>query len=156
MNPRDWAATIMMKTTTGEYYTGGPFASIQAPTLWGLPVAFSPVVPAGTAIVGAFQQGAQVFWRGGIRVEASNSHADFFIRNLVAIRAERRFALCVYRPAAFAKVTNLNSAPTLFVGSGATPAAGAARGPLTTGQVPTPPGTAIPATPSHGTRSHIR
>jgi hypothetical protein len=28
-----------------------------------------------------------------LRVEASNSHSDFFVRNLVAIRAELRVAL---------------------------------------------------------------
>jgi hypothetical protein len=49
------------------------------------------------------------FWRTtGIRVEASNSHASFFINNLVAIRAEERLALAVYREAAFGLVTGLN------------------------------------------------
>ena len=44
---------------------------------------------------------------GGIRVEASNSHADFFIKNLVAIRAEERLALACYRPGSFGEVTAL-------------------------------------------------
>ena len=35
-------------------------------------------------------------------VEASNSHSDYFQRNLTAIRAETRLALAVYRPEAFA------------------------------------------------------
>ena len=55
----------------------------------------------------AFGQAAQVFRKGGIRVEASNSHSDFFIKNLVAIRAEERLALAVYRPGAFGEVTGL-------------------------------------------------
>ena len=48
---------------------------------------------------------SQFFRKGDIRVEASNSHQDFFTKNLVAIRAEERGALAVYRPGAFGKVT---------------------------------------------------
>lgn len=107
LNPTNWASTLAMKTTTGEYFTGGPFSPIQSPTLWGLPVAVSPVMTAGTALVGAFKTAAQIFRKGGVRVEASNSHADYFIKNLVAIRAEERLALAVYRPSAFGTVTGL-------------------------------------------------
>jgi HK97 family phage major capsid protein len=103
-NPNDWVGILLTKTTTGEYLAGGPFASIPTPTLWGLPVVPTPAMAAGTGLVGAYQSAAQVFRRGGIRVEASNSHADFFIKNLVAIRAEERLALAVYRPGAFGKV----------------------------------------------------
>jgi HK97 family phage major capsid protein len=109
MNPADWSMTALMKTTTGEYLSGGPFSGIQTPTLWGLPVAITPVQPATVALVGAYKQAAQIFRKGGIRVEASNSHADFFIKNLVAIRAEERLALAVYRPAAFGEVTGLGA-----------------------------------------------
>jgi len=76
--------------------------------LWGMPVAVTPVIAVGTALVGAFASAAQVFYRGALRVEASNSHQDFFIKNLVAIRAEQRLALAVYRPEAFGTVTGLN------------------------------------------------
>lgn len=107
MHPSNWATTVLTKTTTGEYLAGGPFAAVQTPTLWGLPVAVTPAIAATTAFVGAFKQASQVFRKGGIRVEASNSHADFFIKNLVAIRAEERLALAVYRPAAFGEVTAL-------------------------------------------------
>ena len=71
-------------------------------------MALTPSIVAGTALVGAFATQSQVFRKGGIRVEASNSHQDFFIKNLVAIRAEERLALAVYRPGAFGKVTGLN------------------------------------------------
>jgi HK97 family phage major capsid protein len=107
LHPSNWVATLMAKTSTGEYFNGGPFSPIQQPTLWGLPVAVTPVIAAGTGLVGAFKTGAQIFRKGGVRVEASNSHADFFIKNLVAIRAEERLALAVYRPAAFGTVSAL-------------------------------------------------
>ena len=60
---------------------------------------------AGTAVVGAFREAAQVFRRTGITVEATNSHDTYFARNMTAIRAEERLALAVYRPAAFCTLT---------------------------------------------------
>ena len=112
MNPTDWAGTLLTKTAQGNYLTPGPFSPIQTPTLWGLPVAVTPSIEATVAFVGAFNQAAQIFRKGGIRVEASNSHADFFIKNLVAIRAEERLALACYRPAAFGEVTGLGAVVT--------------------------------------------
>jgi HK97 family phage major capsid protein len=105
MNPADWGQIALTKTSTGEYLGGGPFVATPTPTLWGLPVAVTPAMVANTVLVGAFKTGAQIFRRGGIRVEASNSHQDFFIKNLVAIRAEERLALAIYRPSAFGTVT---------------------------------------------------
>jgi HK97 family phage major capsid protein len=107
MNPANWQSIQLLKTSTGEYMGGGPFQSPVTATLWGLPVVVTPAIEAGTALVGAFGTAAQVFRKGGIRVEASNSHQDFFIKNLVAIRAEERLALAVYRPGAFGEVTGL-------------------------------------------------
>ena len=61
-------------------------------------------MPAGTALVGAFRTAAQIFRKDGIRVEATNSHKDCFVKNLVAIRGETRLSLAVYHPAAFSEV----------------------------------------------------
>lgn len=108
INPTNWQSIALSKDSSGQYYGAGPFAPMQARTLWGLPVVVTPTIAANTGLVGAFRQGAQVFRKGGIRVEASNSHADFFVKNLVAIRAEERLALAVYRPGSFGTVTGLN------------------------------------------------
>jgi HK97 family phage major capsid protein len=108
MNPTNWSSIELLKDDAGNYMAGGPFASRISRTLWGLPVVVTPAIAAGTATVGAFRSAAQVFRKGGLRVEASNSHSDFFIKNLVAIRAEERLALAVYRPAAFGDVTGLD------------------------------------------------
>ena len=107
MNPLDWQDIQLMKDTSGAYMGGGPFMSPPVPRLWGQPVVATPAIVEGTALVGAFRSAAQIFRKGGIRVEASNSHDDYFIRNLVAIRAEERLALAVYRPGAFGTVTGL-------------------------------------------------
>jgi HK97 family phage major capsid protein len=108
INPANWFTIATSKDQQGQYFGGGPFSSLPTASLWGTPVAITPSIVANTALVGAFGTMSQVFRKGGIRVEASNSHQDFFIKNLVAIRAEERLALAVYRPGAFGKVTSLN------------------------------------------------
>lgn len=108
INPLNWQTIQLMKDANGNYMGGGPFTAPVAPRLWGLPVVSTPAITNGTALVGAFRSAAQIFRKGGLRVEASNSHDDYFIRNLVAIRAEERLALAVYRPGAFGKVTGLD------------------------------------------------
>lgn len=107
IDPLGWQDILLSKNSQGFYYANGPFASAENQQLWGKRVAVSPAMAAKTALVGAFQQGGQVFRKGGITVSASNSHADFFQRNLTAIRAEERLALAVYRPGAFGEVTGL-------------------------------------------------
>jgi HK97 family phage major capsid protein len=107
-DPLGWENIILSKNTQGFYYANGPFASAENPSLWGKPVVSTPAVTtANSAIVGAFKASAQIFRKGGITVEASNSHADFFQRGMTAIRAEERVALAVYRPGAFGTVTNI-------------------------------------------------
>jgi HK97 family phage major capsid protein len=108
INPINWQTIQLTKNANGNYLGAGPWNSPQPPTLWGLPVSVTPSIVANTSLVGGFQMGAQEFTKGGIRVEVSNSHQDFFIKNLIAIRAEERNALAIYRPAAFGKVTGLN------------------------------------------------
>ena len=49
-----------------------------------------------------------IFRKGGVRVDASNSHQDYFTRNLVAVRSELREVLAVYKPQCFGEVTGLN------------------------------------------------
>jgi HK97 family phage major capsid protein len=107
MNPINWQTVALLKDTMGRYLAGGPFIPAPTPTLWGLPIAVTPVIAAGKCLTGAFGSQAQIYDRGGIRVEASNSHQDFFVKNLVAIRAEERLALAVYRPSAFGITTGL-------------------------------------------------
>lgn len=108
MDPNGWQNVLLAKNSQGFYYANGPFASAESPSLWGKPVVATPsVTTANSAIVGAFQTSAQIFRKGGITVEASNSHADFFQRGMTAIRAEERLALAVYRPGAFGTVTNI-------------------------------------------------
>lgn len=114
INPSDWQSIRLSKDANDQYYGGGPFTGAygngSAPTadmLWGMPVVVTPLIAQGTALVGAFGMCSQVFRKGGLRVEATNSNEDDFLKNLVAIRAELRELLAVYRPSGFGKVTGL-------------------------------------------------
>lgn len=102
MNPEDVETVDLMKDTTGRYLGNGPFGTGPG-TLWGRPMVESEAVPAGTAIVGDWRYA--VMWdREQATISVTDSHADFFIRNLVAILAELRAAFGVIRPAAFVAV----------------------------------------------------
>lgn len=108
INPTDWWSLKVKKSAvSGDYYSGGPF-TYGAGNPWGLRTVVSTRAPAGFPLVGNFAQGGQVWRKGGIRLEASNSHLDYFRTNLVAIRAEERVALAIYDPAMFS-VANLAS-----------------------------------------------
>lgn len=109
IHPLSWANIRLSKDANDRYYGDGPFGSLQSDRLWGLPVRVTPLIAEGTALVGAFRPFAQVFRKGGIRVVASTEHDTYFTENKVAILAEERLALAVYRPAAFCSVTGLAS-----------------------------------------------
>lgn len=107
MDPLAWQNILLAKNSQGFYYANGPFVSEADSMLWGKKVVHTPAMPANEALVGAFAQASQIFRKGGITVEASNSHVDYFVKGIVAIRAEERLALAVYRPGAFGLVTGL-------------------------------------------------
>ncbi|MEP7304208.1 MAG: phage major capsid protein [Acidobacteriota bacterium] len=108
MNPANWLTIQLAKNANGNYMGSGPWAPAQPPQLWGLPGAITPAEVANTALVGAFATCAQFFRKGGVKAAMSNSHLDFFTTNKVALLIEERGALCVYREAAFGKVTGLS------------------------------------------------
>jgi HK97 family phage major capsid protein len=84
---------------SGQYLMGDPLVGDNV-TLWGLRPVVSAAFTQGLPVVGDWTQ--MVMWlREGTQVLASDSHMDFFIRNLVAILAEFRAAVAVLAPAAF-------------------------------------------------------
>ncbi|KYK00836.1 MULTISPECIES: phage major capsid protein [unclassified Micrococcus] len=103
MNPLDVETVDLARETGGRFYGAGPFA-MGPRTLWSLPIVESETIAAGTAVVGDFSKA--VLWdREDTTVTFSDSHADFFVRNLVAVLVEERVAFGVTRPAAFVKTT---------------------------------------------------
>jgi hypothetical protein len=83
--------------------------------LAGIRVGIGTVGAAGytTAYVGDFQNGLTLFDRGTTAVMLTDSHADYFIRNMLLILAETRALPAVTEPAALVKVTEGVAAPPL-------------------------------------------
>ena len=99
LNAADWAAldvAIMGGTLNGP--TIGQ-------TFWGLRPVASKDQPAGTATVGAFDEGATLFRRSGVSVFATDSHASTFTSNVVTILAEARAKAVVTDVSCFAEAT---------------------------------------------------
>lgn len=104
INPADYETLRLSKDENGVYRGGGPFTGGN-PGLWGVRTVVTPAIAAGTVLVGAFGTAAQLFRKGGISVDSTNSNEDDFKYNRVALRAEERVLLAVYRPSAFVAVT---------------------------------------------------
>ncbi|HEY7822949.1 MAG TPA: phage major capsid protein, partial [Acidimicrobiia bacterium] len=99
LHPNDAERLDLLKDDQGRYYYGGP-AQDGAQPLWRLPVVETEAVGEGVGIVGDFR--LAVLWdREQAAISVSDSHNDFFIRNLVAILAELRAAFGIIRPSAF-------------------------------------------------------
>jgi HK97 family phage major capsid protein len=112
INPADYQTLRLSKDANGQYFGGGFFSGqygnggiMEQPPLWGLRTVITPAIAAGTVLVGAFGQAGSVVSKGGIRVDATNTEGNDFTNNRLTIRAERRMALAVRRPAAFVKTT---------------------------------------------------
>lgn len=99
LNPADAERIDLAQDGNDRYYYGGPQALGQR-TIWGVPIVESESQTEGTGLLGDFTK-AVVWDREQTTVTMTDSHADFFIRNLVAVLAEERLAFGVTRPTAF-------------------------------------------------------
>lgn len=94
MHPSDWMRIRLLKDAQGKYLLGDPGANVPA-VLFGLPVVPTTSMTIDKFLVGDFDRAATLYDRWAPRVEVSTEHADFFVRNMVAILAEQRLALAV-------------------------------------------------------------
>jgi HK97 family phage major capsid protein len=108
MNPVDVETLDLLTDNQARFYFGGPSGGAATnggltTPLWNLPVIETEAVPAGTAYVGDWRK--CILWdREQSSITMSDSHANFFIQNLVAILAEMRAAFGVIQPNAFVQV----------------------------------------------------
>ena len=97
-NPIDYEAIETAQDLVNQYYGGGPFGNAQR-QLWGVPVVLCAGWPAGRAILADMSK--VVIWdREQATIQVTDSHEDFFVRNIIAILAEQRAAFGIIRPQA--------------------------------------------------------
>lgn len=105
VHPSDWEDIELTKNSQGTYLLAMSVAGGAEARVWRIPVIDTPAIAAGTALVGAFGTGAQLYDREAASIRISEQHSDFFVRNAIVVLAEERLALAVKRPESFVKVT---------------------------------------------------
>lgn len=108
MHPKDVHDIDLLKTEEGGVANKGSYlisdptgALVMVPTYWGKPVVQTTAMTSGKFLVGAFATQSKIYDRMEAVIDISTEHSDYFIKNLVAIRAEERLALAIFRTTAF-------------------------------------------------------
>lgn len=102
LSPEDWETAELALAASAPYL---PYTK----SLWRVPVVeFRGTMAANTAYIGNWQKA--ILWdRQTVTISISDSHADYFVRNLVAILGELRAAFAVVKPAAFVEIATAAS-----------------------------------------------
>lgn len=123
LHPTDWWSVRLSKDNYGRYLlgdaqqpagvavTGGTIRT--APNLFGLLPIVTTSIASGTFLVGSGNPiAAEIRDRMEMTVEIATQHSDFFTKNLIAIRVEKRTVLLTKRPASFITGT-FNTSPVI-------------------------------------------
>ena len=111
LHPNDWEDIELVKDSNGQYLMAVSIVQGAEARMWRIPVVDTPAITEGTALIGSFGQGAQLYDREEATIRVSEQHSDFFVRNAIVVLAEQRLALAVKRPESFVKVT-FDAAPS--------------------------------------------
>ena len=102
LNPIDWGTLETAKGSDGHYIWVSVPNGGEA-RLWRVPVIVSNAMTANNFILGDWTMGATVYDREQMDIRVAEQHADFFVRNGVAILAEERYGFGIELPKAFCK-----------------------------------------------------
>jgi HK97 family phage major capsid protein len=102
IHPTQWANIELTKDAAGGYIFANP-QGVAGPVLWGRPVVSTKRIGANNFLTGNFKLAGQIFDRMDTEVRISDQDRDNFIKNMLTVRAEKRLALVVRRPAALVK-----------------------------------------------------
>jgi HK97 family phage major capsid protein len=106
LHPNDWQDIRLLRTTDGIYIMGNP-QDPGAERLFGLPTVITNEATENTGLVGDFANFSFIPYRQGLEVTVSNSHSDYFVKYLQAIRVSLRMCLVVTRLTAFCEITGI-------------------------------------------------
>jgi len=110
VHPSDWEQIETVKGSDGHYIWQAVPGGGITPMVWRVPVIVTTAINSGDALVGSFNLGCTLWDREDSNIRLSESHKDFFQRNMVAILAEQRLAFTMNRPEAFVAI-DFDSAP---------------------------------------------
>lgn len=105
LNPADFAALDIEAAAAAN---SGP---TSYGTYWGVRPVAAAAIPAGTVYVGNFTEGVTWFDRNTTAVYMTDSHSDYFVRNLLVVLAEQRAAFALTDPGAIRQVTTAPETP---------------------------------------------
>lgn len=103
LNPVDWETLETAKATDGHYLMVSMPTGRATESVWRIPVIVTNAITAGTFLIGDWNMGATIYEREDVTVRVSESHADYFVKNGVAVLAEERYLLAIPLPNAFCK-----------------------------------------------------
>ena len=123
LHPNDWWDIRLTKDGFGRYILGDPQGgaltnagmgiTIPTQTIFGLTVNPTTSIAAGTFLIGSGNPiASEIRDRMEMQIDVSTEHADFFTKNLVAVRAEKRLALITRRPGSYLTGALTAAAPT--------------------------------------------
>ena len=100
IHPNDWEDIELLKGNDGHYLWVTVMQGGQQ-MLWRAPVVVTTAINEGDFLTGAFEMGTALWDRQDAAIRVSDSHEEYFTKNMWAILAEERIAQTIYRPEAF-------------------------------------------------------